>query len=519
MADGISAFSRRRVLAALVGASLVRGVGPARRAMAQDSSTIDLAQASGIEVSKTRYFAATGHNLTDPFRSRWEQAGGEETLGQPLSEERWATGAGGVLQTFENITLVYDPSREAPFDVRGQRLDKTIWLSIAPRAAFQRVDGSGGGTLVGESGHTITGVIADFWNGWGGEAMFGKPLTQPFIDPNTPGAIAVQLFENAVLEDYGNVVKVRPMGRILAESAGLLGDPAFLPAPPTGGQSYLVASPEGLNLRSGPNYDAGPVALLANNAEFVAEPDWNGDWAAGYADGLSGFVAASFLVQRPPLPQIDPASWNLSLWQGAALSDSNIRTQPSTGAEAIRTLAYGEPIAVKAWVTGEEAEKGDNMWAELADGGFVYARNLGRNAPVQPTPPPLDAPAVGRWIDVNLTQQLMTAYDGREALKTVPVTSGKAGWATPEGSYTILNRVANETMTSGAIGADNHYRLEDVLFTQYFTDMGHAIHFAWWRTKETIGRPGSHGCLNVLLEDARYFWDFADYGTPIIVHA
>ena len=55
------------------------------------------------------------------------------------------------------------------------------------------------------------------------------------------------------------------------------------------------------------------------------------------------------------------------------------------------------------------------------------------------------------------------------------VTTGMAGWETPPGYYTILNRVANETMTSGAIGAENFYRLDDVLFTQYFTDFGHAL--------------------------------------------
>jgi lipoprotein-anchoring transpeptidase ErfK/SrfK len=73
-------------------------------------------------------------------------------------------------------------------------------------------------------------------------------------------------------------------------------------------------------------------------------------------------------------------------------------------------------------------------------------------------------------------------------------------------------------MTSGAIGAEHHYRLEDVLFTQYFTDRGHALHFAWWRTEETIGRPGSHGCVNLLLDDARFFWDWAELGTPVYVH-
>jgi len=97
-------------------------------------------------------------------------------------------------------------------------------------------------------------------------------------------------------------------------------------------------------------------------------------------------------------------------------------------------------------------------------------------------------------------------------------TTGMAGWETPPGFYFINHRVANETMTSGAIGAESFYKLEDVLFTQYFTDRGHAIHFAWWRTPETIGRPGSHGCLNVLLDDARFLWDWCTIGTPVSVH-
>jgi lipoprotein-anchoring transpeptidase ErfK/SrfK len=130
---------------------------------------------------------------------------------------------------------------------------------------------------------------------------------------------------------------------------------------------------------------------------------------------------------------------------------------------------------------------------------------------------PKNAPKTGRWIDVQLTQQLITLYEDREPVRVVVTTSGMAGWETPPGEYAITWRKANETMTSGAIGAEHHYKLEDVLFTQYFTDRGHALHFAWWRTPETIGRPGSHGCINMLLEDSRFMWDWAEIGTPILV--
>jgi lipoprotein-anchoring transpeptidase ErfK/SrfK len=112
----------------------------------------------------------------------------------------------------------------------------------------------------------------------------------------------------------------------------------------------------------------------------------------------------------------------------------------------------------------------------------------------------------------------MTLYEDRDAVRVVVTTTGMAGWETPEGEFRILWRVPNETMSSGAIGAEHFFKLEDVLYTQYFTDEGHAIHYAWWRTPETIGRPGSHGCLNVLLDDSAFMWDWAEVGTPVIVH-
>lgn len=505
-------LNRRRLLAVAVAAPAALAVpiaGEARGA-AQAQATADLA--GFTPGAGTLYVAETGHNLAEPFRSRWQGAGGADVLGLPLSEERYAAGAGGVLQTFENMTLVFDPGQPAPFDVRGQRFDKTLWLTLAPREAFARVPGA-----PEEWGHTLSGAFADFWSAFGGEALFGRPLTEPFRDTATGAQL--QLFENALLEDTGAAVRLRPLGRQLAEDAGLLAsDPAFKPAPPTGGQTFLVSSAEGLRLRFAPTTSAEMVTLLGDNAEFIAASGWSGEWAPGYADGYSGYVSAGFLREQPPLPQLDPADWDPTKWQGASLGETNVRSEPTTSSRTVRTLQYGDPVTVAAWVKGEEVFTGADLWAQLEDGTYAYGRNVGRNAPVAPLPPAADAPQAGRWIDVNLTQQLITAYEGTTPVRTEPTTTGMAGWETPAGLFAILNRVANETMTSGAIGAENHYRLEDVLFTQYFTDRGHALHFAWWRTKETIGRPGSHGCVNLLLEPARFFWDFADYGTPVYAH-
>jgi hypothetical protein len=468
----------------------------------------------------SRYFPQTGHNVKGPFLTRWRSAGGEDVLGVPISEDRYAEGV-GIVQSFETISLVYDPSLDTPWDIQAQHLPNSVRSSLAPASARSAVNGCKAGSsscrFFPETGHTISGKIAEFWGQHGDLPILGMPTTEPFKESTT--GLTIQVFERAVLEDHGSDgIKLRQMGRILAESAGLMSDPSFLPAPPTGGETQLVKAEEGLRLRSLPSLNAEIITLLADNAEYIAAPDESGAWIGGYADGFAGWVSADFLKSPPPLPKISVRQWNPSIWQGAALGETNVRKDPTTKSDIAEVLEYGDELTVSAWVKGEEVFTGADLWAKIGDGKFVYARNVGRNAPVEPPPLPPDAPSIGKWIDVQLTQQLMVAYDARDPVRVSVTTTGMAGWETPPGFYSILARVPNETMTSGAIGAEHYYKLEDVLFTQYFTDRGHAIHFAWWRTPETIGRPGSHGCLNLLLDDSQFFWDWAGVGTPVYVH-
>ena len=122
-----------------------------------------------------------------------------------------------------------------------------------------------------------------------------------------------------------------------------------------------------------------------------------------------------------------------------------------------------------------------------------------------------------RWIDVDLTTQRMNAVVGKKIVYTATISSGKKGWETPTGTYHIIYRVENETMTSESIGAEEYYRLENVLYTQYFTNEGHALHYSWWKPPGSFGTPSSHGCVSETLRDAEYFWDFASVGTRVTI--
>jgi lipoprotein-anchoring transpeptidase ErfK/SrfK len=108
---------------------------------------------------------------------------------------------------------------------------------------------------------------------------------------------------------------------------------------------------------------------------------------------------------------------------------------------------------------------------------------------------------------------------GDQPLYVAMVTTGKDGWETPNGTFYVKYRVQNETMTSAAIGAEEYYVLDDVLYTQYFTDGGHALHLNYWRENWYFGRlRSSHGCIGMRLADAEFFWRFAGSGTRIVIH-
>lgn len=136
---------------------------------------------------------------------------------------------------------------------------------------------------------------------------------------------------------------------------------------------------------------------------------------------------------------------------------------------------------------------------------------------------PRDIGAEEAWVDVNLSAQAAVGMLGREWTRIALVSTGKPGWDTPEGEFRIVRRVANETMTSASLGItdpNDQYVLTDVLYTQYFTFQGHALHLNYWRPASVFGAEAtSHGCVGMRLADAEYFWRFLGIGSRVVIHA
>lgn len=173
-----------------------------------------------------------------------------------------------------------------------------------------------------------------------------------------------------------------------------------------------------------------------------------------------------------------------------------------------------------AQVGGEEVYPGNSTWFRLPSGRYIYSALTAPGTGSQASSSSTSGQS-GRWIEVDRSAQVAKAIENGEVVYTALVTVGTQAFPTPVGTFAVYNRVLNETMDSATIGiprdSPHGYYLTGVLYTQYIVD-GVALHYNYWSPPEAFGNyPGSHGCVGMTLADSKFFWDFADIGTPVII--
>ena len=125
------------------------------------------------------------------------------------------------------------------------------------------------------------------------------------------------------------------------------------------------------------------------------------------------------------------------------------------------------------------------------------------------------APSAKR-IEVNLTTQRMYAYQGNRLFLSSGVSTGRNGWRTPPGHYTIFRKVPLRTMRGSAKGIT--WNVPNVPNVMYFREGGYAIHGTYWHHDFGNGIRHSHGCVNLPLDVAARLYKWAPIGTPVWVH-
>ncbi len=120
----------------------------------------------------------------------------------------------------------------------------------------------------------------------------------------------------------------------------------------------------------------------------------------------------------------------------------------------------------------------------------------------------------GKYIDVDLTNQLLTIFEGINQMGQYQVSTGKASKPTPTGTRTIQDK--SPRAWSAPYG----------LYMPWWNGMGggYGIHeLPEWPNgykegESHLGTPVSHGCIRLGVGPAQTVYNWADIGTPVYIH-
>lgn len=118
----------------------------------------------------------------------------------------------------------------------------------------------------------------------------------------------------------------------------------------------------------------------------------------------------------------------------------------------------------------------------------------------------IDKPAEvkGRWVAVDLYEQVLVAYEDETPVYATLISSGLPQWATNEGTFQTWARLRSGSM-SGAEGQTDFYSLENVPWTLYF-DHAISLHGTYWH--DGFGYRHSHGCVNLTITDSNWVFNW-----------
>jgi len=157
-----------------------------------------------------------------------------------------------------------------------------------------------------------------------------------------------------------------------------------------------------------------------------------------------------------------------------------------------------------------EERRGDGIWYLVGEDQWVEQSNVSR---VDVDPPP---PGVGpgeKWIEVDLFEQTIAAYEGERLVYATLMSGGRVATETPPGLYRIWYKTREGKMSNPDVedGSPSYYYIEDVPWTMYFYQ-GYSIHMAFWH--DAFGFRRSHGCVNLSPRDALWLFRWADPFLP-----
>ncbi|HVN56373.1 MAG TPA: L,D-transpeptidase family protein [Anaerolineaceae bacterium] len=177
------------------------------------------------------------------------------------------------------------------------------------------------------------------------------------------------------------------------------------------------------------------------------------------------------------------------------------------------------------WITGIEEGPDQQPWYRLKDElleveYIVPAIHLRPVKPEEFAPISPDVPPEEKHIEVSLSRQTLTAYEGTDVVLHTKISSGIPSHlpsptgiptATPKGDFRVYSKMPSKHMGDGNLTGDiEAYELPGVPWVSFFADNGVALHGTYWHNN--FGVQMSHGCVNMRTNEANWIFRWT---TPV----
>ena len=175
------------------------------------------------------------------------------------------------------------------------------------------------------------------------------------------------------------------------------------------------------------------------------------------------------------------------------------------------------------WITSLEEGPDGKVWYGLTDDMLhvqycVPASHIRPVLPEELTPISPAVPAQDKHIEVSLSQQTLTAFEGDQVVLRTQVSTGVPSngpspngipTVTPSGNFHIEVKLPSRHMGDGRLTSDlGAYELPGVPWVSFFHSTGVGFHGTYWH--DNFGTRMSHGCVNMRNEDAKWLYRWAN---------
>jgi LysM repeat protein len=230
-------------------------------------------------------------------------------------------------------------------------------------------------------------------------------------------------------------------------------------------------------------------------------------WELGTAtDAQLQAPSAQIAPEAPPTAATDPVTFGTPVPQNFTYV---VQPGDQLGRIAERySVGYSQLIALNNITNPNQIMVGQSLIIPYVGEEPAAAQSVPAQIPasIVPAPPTI---LEGKQVVVDLSDQMMYAYQDGALLRSVRVSTGLPATPTVQGDYRVYHILEAQRMVGPG------YDLPGVPYVMYFYQ-GYALHGTYWHNN--FGQPMSHGCVNLPTPEAEWLYrNFVELGTAVHV--